>query len=277
MSSKHELWELQSMQAAPLSAKISMTKQRIREWVNEYGEDGVYVSFSGGKDSTVLLHLVREMYGDSIPAVYCNTGLEYPEITQFVKTFDNVEIIKPKKNFFQVCEQYGFPLISKEVSECVSGARKYLKQVLTSMEEDESALTDRQTDHKWHYQKYRQLCGQGEYSRTDKAIWKAVSQCQIGGGGPARDFANLTGIRTNKPREVDPRLFRGFSLESDSTEPQKENRGGNASWRFGAVTGVLTTQNTIDARLYKNHRQFASATPDGDKQQDGQSDDGEYP
>ena len=35
---KHELWELQSMQAAPLSTKISMTKQRIREWVNEYGE-----------------------------------------------------------------------------------------------------------------------------------------------------------------------------------------------------------------------------------------------
>ena len=47
--------DLQTMQAAPLSAKIQMTKRRIRDWVNEFGEDGVYVSFSGGKDSTVLL------------------------------------------------------------------------------------------------------------------------------------------------------------------------------------------------------------------------------
>lgn len=106
---------------------------------------GCTFSFSGGKDSTVLLHIVREMY-PNIPAVYCNTGLEYPEITQFVKTFDNVTILKPKMSFFKVCEKYGFPLISKEVSECVSGARKYLKQVLTSMPESEIALTDRQTD-----------------------------------------------------------------------------------------------------------------------------------
>lgn len=41
--SKHELWELQSMQAAPLSVKLALTRQRIREWVNTYGEDGVYL------------------------------------------------------------------------------------------------------------------------------------------------------------------------------------------------------------------------------------------
>ena len=68
---KHERWELQSKQAAPLNVKIALTKQRIREWVYEYGEDGVYVSFSGGKDSTVLLHIVRELF-PNIPAVFCN-------------------------------------------------------------------------------------------------------------------------------------------------------------------------------------------------------------
>ena len=81
--SKHTLPDLQELQALPLYLKIRLTKQRIREWVNRYGEDGVYVSFSGGKDSTVLLHLVREEY-PNVPAIFCNTGLEYPEIVQFV-------------------------------------------------------------------------------------------------------------------------------------------------------------------------------------------------
>lgn len=43
MAKKHELWELQSMQAAPLSVKIAMTKERIKEWVDAFGIDGVYL------------------------------------------------------------------------------------------------------------------------------------------------------------------------------------------------------------------------------------------
>ena len=61
MPSKDDLRYFQSM---PLSVKVRMTQQRIREWVREFGENGVYVSFSGGKDSTVLLHLVRELCPD---------------------------------------------------------------------------------------------------------------------------------------------------------------------------------------------------------------------
>lgn len=51
---KHTMSDLYSMQAAPLSVKIKMTARRIRDWVDEYGQDGVYVSFSGGKDSTAV-------------------------------------------------------------------------------------------------------------------------------------------------------------------------------------------------------------------------------
>lgn len=104
------------MQALPLSIKLRMTQQRIRDWVSEFGTDGVYVSFSGGKDSTVLLHIVREMYPD-VEAVFVNTGLEYPEIQKFVKTFDNVTILRPKMRFDDVIKTYGYPLISKEVSQ----------------------------------------------------------------------------------------------------------------------------------------------------------------
>lgn len=117
--------DLQQLQSLPLDLKITMTKARIREWVREYGTDGVYVSFSGGKDSTVLLHIVREMYPD-IEAVFVNTGLEYPEIQKFVKTFENVTILRPKMRFDEVIKQYGYPIISKEVSECVGQAREAL-------------------------------------------------------------------------------------------------------------------------------------------------------
>lgn len=125
---KHTVEELQQWQALPLSIKILMTKERIREWVKEYGLDGVYVSFSGGKDSTVLLHMSREMY-PNIKAVFVDTGLEYPEIRDFVKSFDNVDWLRPKMTFKQVIEKYGYPLITKEVSGCVEYSKKYYKKL----------------------------------------------------------------------------------------------------------------------------------------------------
>lgn len=131
---KHTISDLHQRQSLPLEAKTKLTKERIREWVDEFGEDGVYVSFSGGKDSTVLLHLARSIY-PNLKAVFIDTGMEYPEIREFVKTFDNVDWIKPKMNFKKVITEYGYPFISKEVSDCVDGARRYMK-----------ALTDRQTD-----------------------------------------------------------------------------------------------------------------------------------
>ena len=96
----HTKGDLQQMQSLPLSVKILMTKRRIREWY-DYWDGQVYVSFSGGKDSTVLLHIAREVYPD-IEAVFVNTGLEYPEIQSFVKTFDNVTILRPKMRLDEV-------------------------------------------------------------------------------------------------------------------------------------------------------------------------------
>ncbi len=119
--------DLRLLQSLPLEVKVAKTKQRIREWVTHFGKDGVYVSFSGGKDSTVLLHLVRELYPD-IEAVFVNTGLEYPEIQKFVKTFDNVTILRPKMRFDEVIKKYGYPVISKEVSDCVYQGRMTLKR-----------------------------------------------------------------------------------------------------------------------------------------------------
>ena len=93
--------ELRLMQNYPLELKIMKTQQRIREWVSEYGEDGVYVAFSGGKDSTVLLHIVRNLY-PNIEGVFANTGNEFPEIVQFVRNQENIKWVKPRKSFAKV-------------------------------------------------------------------------------------------------------------------------------------------------------------------------------
>lgn len=109
--------DLKMLQSIPLDIKIRKTELRIKEWY-EYFNGYVYVSFSGGKDSTVLLDIVRRLYPD-VEAVFVDTGLEYPEIRQFVKSFENVTWLKPKMAFKDVCLKYGFPFISKEVSQRV--------------------------------------------------------------------------------------------------------------------------------------------------------------
>lgn len=94
--------------------KIQRTKELILEWYLQY-KGQVYVSFSGGKDSSVLLHIARSIKGCSdIPAVFCDTGLEYPEVREHVRSIENVIWIKPKLTFKQVIEKYGYPIVSKE-------------------------------------------------------------------------------------------------------------------------------------------------------------------
>ena len=108
---KIEKWQLQQRQGLPLEVKIRMTQLRIREWY-DYWEGMVYVAFSGGKDSTVLLNIVRGMYPEA-PAVFVATGMQYPEIRKFVKSVDNVTWIRPKMPFIQVIQRYGYPVVSK--------------------------------------------------------------------------------------------------------------------------------------------------------------------
>lgn len=123
MPTREDLKELQSY---PIDMKIWLTRQRIREFVREFGDDSVYVSFSGGKDSTVLLDIVRKDY-PNVEAVFVNTGLEYPEIVEFVKQHENVTILRPKKNFRMVLTEYGYPVISKEVSSKSGEVRTSIK------------------------------------------------------------------------------------------------------------------------------------------------------
>lgn len=108
---------LEQRQRMPLDLKIGMTLNRIRHWYRKYSGN-VYIAFSGGKDSTVLLHLARTEFPD-IPAVFVDTGLEYPEIRDFVKHTEGVTWLKPTQTFVQVLERSGWPVISKVVARAV--------------------------------------------------------------------------------------------------------------------------------------------------------------
>ena len=113
-------WQFAQRKYLPYETKLRLTETRIREWHENWGGQ-VYLSYSGGLDSTVLLHMIRKVLGDDIPAVFSNTGLEFPEIVRFARQASGeFAEVRPRDKdgrriiFKQVVEKYGFPIISKE-------------------------------------------------------------------------------------------------------------------------------------------------------------------
>jgi 3'-phosphoadenosine 5'-phosphosulfate sulfotransferase (PAPS reductase)/FAD synthetase len=84
----------------------------------------VYLSFSGGKDSTVMKELAKRWCKAAgkpeIQAVFNNTTNEHKEILEFVRSHENVIELRPKMTFAQVLSKYGYPLISKDQSMAIS-------------------------------------------------------------------------------------------------------------------------------------------------------------
>lgn len=119
---KIEATELHDRQKWSLNQKIDHSLGAIEQFYNHTGGKCV-VMFSGGKDSTVLLHLVRRLYPD-VMAIFVNTTNEFTEIVKFVRTVNNVTTLLPKVNFKHTVEEYGFPLISKKVAKAI-GYIKY--------------------------------------------------------------------------------------------------------------------------------------------------------
>lgn len=83
-----------------------------------------YISFSGGKDSTVLLALTKlcidayTLPEEGIRAVYSNTGIEMGVTVDFVNWcknnwYKNIEIIRPEHSFDWVIKNKGKPMLSK--------------------------------------------------------------------------------------------------------------------------------------------------------------------
>lgn len=175
---------LKQRQSLPLKLKIELSKNRIKQFY-EHFDGKVYVSFSGGKDSTVLLHLVRSLYSE-VPAVFVDTGLEYPEVRNFVKSFDNVITLRPEMPFNKVITEYGYPVISKEVAQFVEDNRKnpngYTAQKFDPNSDYVKKYGSRFCLAKWNYLK-------------DSDIKISSQCCRIMKKTPAKKFEKESGLK----------------------------------------------------------------------------------
>lgn len=162
--------DLQRFQAESLDDKFQRTFANVSEWYVRW-HNKVYVSFSGGKDSTVLAEICArwcKISGATLYLVFVNTGLEYPEIQRHVKFFAQwlrdkygievvLEILRPKMRFDEVIKEYGYPVISKEVSQTIWYAQKGSSWAVNQL----NGLDRHGKPHKFKesmYAKYRPLC-----------------------------------------------------------------------------------------------------------------------
>ena len=245
--------DLKMMQSWSLERKIQVTQTRIIEWYQR-NNGKVYVSFSGGKDSTVLLDLVRRIYPD-VPAVFIDTGLEYPELREFVKTLPNVTWLKPEMNFRKVIETYGYPIISKEVSKRVHWGKRYIEEGKVGY---------------WAYQSLTQpvFTKEGKRSPYDKhkygylldAPFKASDNCcKIMKKDTAHEYGDQTG---RKP------IIATMAYESQLRKITKIKNGCNSFDATNPVSTPMSFWTEQDVLRYIKESNIPYASVYGDIKQD---------
>ena len=112
-----------------LDYKIILAKTRINAAIMTYGVNNCYVSFSGGKDSAVLSHLILSM-GYKLEHVFSNTRLEYPDCVRFAhewcrKKGVKLTVILPDIMPYEVWKKYGYPMFSKEIANILERVRTH--------------------------------------------------------------------------------------------------------------------------------------------------------
>lgn len=244
---KHTRDELKQMQALPLNIKIKMTQQRIRDWYNYWGGN-VYQSFSGGKDSTVMKHIVDSM-GYDVPAVFVNTGLEYPEIQQFVRDIkdgkydcfnDNVEIIRPKMRFDEVVKNIGYPVISKTISHIIAIAKRTPNGKIAK-----KYVFDENSKSKYSAYRYRMLVN-APFNVSDRC-------CDIMKKKPFHEYEKETGRKSYTATMADESMNRetnwlqngcnAFETEHPQSKPL-------SFWTEQDILSYLKTYNVPYASVY---------------------------
>lgn len=249
---KHQIDDLYQMQSLPLSAKINMTQRRIVDWYNHFWGD-VYLSFSGGKDSTVLKHIIQSM-GYDIPIVFIDTGLEYPEIREFVKKCksngENIKTIRPDMTFRQVIEKYGYPVISKEVSRRVQYAKKAIAEGRESNHGDYLKLCGLSLDRDGNKSQYN--CEKWKFLLD--APFKCSSECcTVMKKNPAKKYARETGrkpILATMANESRLRLSNWIKYGCNAFEADRQTSQPMSFWTEQDVLQYLVEYNVPYAFVY---------------------------
>lgn len=156
--------QLQELRAMPLAQKVQTTVAKILEFYTRTNKE-CYVSCSGGADSMVLEDIVRRMYevgiiSTPIKVVFDDTGLEEPTVRATALNIPNIVVVKPEMSFLEVLKTKGYPIISKEVSECVVQARKCLDKIRAGAERERTSYLYR----------LQRFTGTGSYSKDKETL-----------------------------------------------------------------------------------------------------------
>lgn len=188
----HTINDLKELQSKPLEEKIQISTARIIEWYETWGGQ-VYVSNSGGVDSTVLSWLVHCVYPDVID-IYCDTGLEYPELREFIMNKPNVKVLAPAEynrherkyehiTFSQVIKKYGYPLISKEQTAFIQEYKTTKSEKLKSIRLNGNKYGRGKISKRWH-----------RFIEPTCDICVGDKCCDIMKKNPAKRFEHETGL-----------------------------------------------------------------------------------
>jgi len=141
--------ELKKRQCLPLADKIKWSLNRIEEFCDVFDEE-VYASVSGKDSRSVMWHLIQTV-SKNVPAVFVDTGMEFPEIRDSIKEIENAIFLKPKMPFTKVIEKYGFPLISKEQSQNIYEYRTTKSEKLKNIRWNGNRWGQGKISEKWKY------------------------------------------------------------------------------------------------------------------------------
>lgn len=238
--------ELTMLQSLPLEIKIEKTKARIKEYVQHFGLSNVYISYSGGKDSEVLLDIARQLYHD-IKAVFINTGQEFPETIKQVllrkKQGYNIDIITPKMRYKDVIEKYGYPCISKEQA-------LYIEDIRTTKSEK--------------MKKLRLFGRNGSYKLSEK--WKYLLEenikispkcCTILKKNPVKKYEKETGrkgVVGTMASESSNRLNSYLKTGCNSFESNRPMSRPLGFWREEDIWQYIKNNNLQISEMYTVHR-----------------------
>ncbi|MFX0132255.1 MAG: phosphoadenosine phosphosulfate reductase family protein [Candidatus Hodarchaeota archaeon] len=200
---KIEPWQLEQRLSLPLDIKIKLSQERIRSFYNSLNGN-VYVSIDG-KDSNVLLHLVRSIF-PNVKAMHVLTGVGFKANTEQLKQLSNIEFMRPKKSFFQVIREGNLPFPTKQQShfihQCQTGKSEKLKKRLMTGYMEDGTKTQFCISKKWRW------LVNSRFKCSDKC-------CNILKKEPIKRFEKETGLKPFTGTMVEESNQRKFKYLKD--------------------------------------------------------------
>lgn len=116
--------ELTKYMKYSLEDKVKLSLELIDSFCEEYPTSEMYISSSFGKDSIVMIDLVRKNHPE-IPIVYIDTGIEPDSCVELSEIYDNVITLYPKKDIVQITKEYGYMIpLGKDKASAIEQVRR---------------------------------------------------------------------------------------------------------------------------------------------------------